>query len=122
MEFNENHALEILKRNYYPARIKEQGDLLIVVNRGLTQIQADFDDLLPADDEADSFDSDGDGESTDETPGTWDSGIDRTSGNAQRRTAFFDLVYISFEDVAGDGRKANGLVVTIQHEFGRSRI
>ena len=32
MEIAENLALELLKRNYYPARIKEQGDLLIVVN------------------------------------------------------------------------------------------
>ena len=94
MEIAENLALELLKRNYYPARIKEQGDLLIVVNRGVTQIQADFDELLPADDEADSFESDGDEESTDETPGSWDSGIDRTSGNAQRRTVFFELVCI----------------------------
>lgn len=60
MEIAENLAVELRKRNYYPARINEEGDLLIVVNRSMTQIQADFDELFPAADEEDGFESDGD--------------------------------------------------------------
>jgi len=71
IEIAENLAVELRKRNYYPARTKEEGDLLIVVNRGVTQIQADFEELFPTDDEEDSFESDEDEESTDETPGTY---------------------------------------------------
>jgi len=71
MEIAENLAVELRKRNYFPARSEDEGDLLIVVNRGVTQIQADFEDLFPADDEEDSLDSEGDEESTDETPGAY---------------------------------------------------
>ena len=71
MEIAENLAVELRKRNYYPARTKEEGDLLIVVNRGVTQIQADFEELFPTDDEEESLDSGEDEESTDETPGTY---------------------------------------------------
>lgn len=71
MEIAENLAVELRKRNYFPARSKDEGDLLIVVNRGVTQIQADFEDLFPTDDEEDSLDSEGDEESTDETPGAY---------------------------------------------------
>jgi len=71
IEIAENLAVELRKRNYYPARNKEEGDLLIVVNRGVTQIQADFEQLFPTDDEEDSFESDEDEQSTDETPGTY---------------------------------------------------
>jgi hypothetical protein len=69
MEIAENLAVELKKRNYYPARSKEEGDLLIVVNRGVTQIQAGFEELFPTDDEEDGPDSEGDEEYTDETPG-----------------------------------------------------
>ena len=62
--------MELRKRNYYPAGSKDEGDLLIVVNRGVTQIQADFEELFPTDDEEESLESEEDEKSTDETPGT----------------------------------------------------
>ena len=34
-------------RDYYETQAKEEGDLLIIENWGVTQIQADFDELFP---------------------------------------------------------------------------
>ncbi len=70
VEIAENLAVELRKRNYYPARSKEEGDLLIVVNRGVTQIQADFDELFPTDDEEEELESE-EGEEEDESPGSY---------------------------------------------------
>ncbi len=70
-EIAENLAVELRKRNYYPAGSKDEGDLLIVANRGVTQIQADFEDLFPTDDEEESLEPEEDEESTDENPGTY---------------------------------------------------
>ena len=36
-------------RDYYETEAKEEGDLLIIENWGVTQIQADFDELFPTD-------------------------------------------------------------------------
>ncbi len=51
IEVAENLALQLETRNYYPARTKDDGDLLIVVNWGVTEIQAEFDELFPTDEE-----------------------------------------------------------------------
>ncbi len=51
LEVAQNLAQQLRSRNYYPAQAKEEGDLLIIVNWGITQIQADFDELFPTDDE-----------------------------------------------------------------------
>lgn len=51
IEVAENLAEQLRSRDYYPAEAKEDGDLLIIVNWGVTQIQADFDELFPTDGE-----------------------------------------------------------------------
>lgn len=50
-EVAQNLAQQLRSRDYYPAQDKDAGDLLIIVNWGVTQIQADFDELFPTDDE-----------------------------------------------------------------------
>lgn len=51
IEMAENLAEQLKTRNYYSAKSKEDGDFLIVVNWGVTEIQADFDELFPTDEE-----------------------------------------------------------------------
>ena len=49
IEVAENLAEQLRSRDYYPTQAKEEVDLLIIVNWGVTQIQADFDELFPTD-------------------------------------------------------------------------
>ena len=58
----ENLAEQLRSRDHYPAQAKEEGDLLIIVNWGVTQIQADFDELFPTDVEEETG---GEGEASD---------------------------------------------------------
>ena len=75
IEVAEGLAQELKKRNFYPARSKEEGDLMIVVHRGMTRIEADWDELFPQDDdEDDSFSTEEEGEedlNELETPGEY---------------------------------------------------
>ncbi len=71
MDVAESLAAELRKRNYYPAQTQEGGDLLIVVHRGMTQIEADWDELFPQDDlDDDSFSDSEEEDGTEESPGT----------------------------------------------------
>jgi hypothetical protein len=49
IEVAENSAEQLRSRDCYPTQAKEEGDLLIIVNWGVTHIQADFDELFPTD-------------------------------------------------------------------------
>lgn len=60
MEVAQNLAQQLRSRDYYPAQAKEDGDLLIIVNWGVTEIQADFDELFPTDDEEAATEEDSD--------------------------------------------------------------
>jgi hypothetical protein len=44
-EMVEALAGEMRKRNYYPSRVPEHGDFLIIVHWGVTGIQESFDEL-----------------------------------------------------------------------------
>ncbi|MGK0237738.1 MAG: hypothetical protein ACI92G_001198 [Candidatus Pelagisphaera sp.] len=50
IEVAEGLARELETRNYYPAQAKEAGDFVIIVHRGITRIEADWDELFPVDD------------------------------------------------------------------------
>jgi hypothetical protein len=71
IEVAENLAEQLRFRDYYPAQAKEEGDLLIIVNWGVTQIQADFEELFPTDVE----------EETDEEGEASDSFLDGAPGS-----------------------------------------
>lgn len=71
MEVAQNLAQQLRSRDYYPAQAKEDGDLLIIVNWGVTQIQADFDELFPTDDEEAATEEDSESDSfLDGAPGS----------------------------------------------------
>jgi len=63
LEVAENLALQLRSRNYFLAQHKDAGDLLIIVNWGVTQIQADFEELFPTDEEEPSAEEDPEGDS-----------------------------------------------------------
>lgn len=50
IEVAEGLARELETRNYFPAQAKEEGDFVIIVHRGITRIEADWDELFPVDD------------------------------------------------------------------------
>lgn len=54
MEVAEGLAREMKKRNYHSARSVEEGDFLIIVHRGVTRIEADWEEMFPEDEEEDS--------------------------------------------------------------------
>jgi hypothetical protein len=54
IEVAEGLARELETRNYYPAQSKESGDFLLIVHRGITRIEADWDELFPVDDSEDA--------------------------------------------------------------------
>lgn len=46
LEVAEGLARELETRDYYPAQSKESGDYLLIVQRGITRIEADWDELF----------------------------------------------------------------------------
>ncbi len=71
IEVAQNLANQLRSRDYYPAQAKEDGDLLIIVNWGVTQIQADFDELFPTDGEEETGEEDEESDSfLDGAPGS----------------------------------------------------
>ncbi len=63
LEVAQNLALQLRSRNYFPAQQKEEGDLLIIVNWGVTQIQADFEELFPSEESESETEQDPEGDS-----------------------------------------------------------
>lgn len=53
MDVAKGLAIQMKKRNYYPARSPKEGDFMIIVHRGVTRIEADWDELFPADESED---------------------------------------------------------------------
>ena len=66
MEVAKGLAVQMKKRNFYPARSPKEGDFMIVVHRGVTRIEADWDELFPADDSEDEAALGGEEEEGDE--------------------------------------------------------
>jgi hypothetical protein len=72
---------QLRSRDYYETQAKEEGDLLIIENWGVTQIQADFDELFPTDVE----------EETGEEGEASDSLLDGVPGSALEEGEYFTL-------------------------------
>jgi len=71
IEVAEGLAQEMEKRNYYPAVSMEDGDFLIIVHRGVTRIEADWDELFPEDDEEEAAAEEEEGEEELTNPDTY---------------------------------------------------
>ncbi len=68
----ENLAEQLRSKGDFPTQAKEEGNLLIIVNWGVTHMQADFDKLFPTDiEEETSEEGDASSDSLlDEVPGS----------------------------------------------------
>ena len=71
IEVAEGLAQELKTRNYFSAQSKEEGDFLIIVHRGVTRIEADWDELFPVDDSEDTSEEESEEEEELTNPDTY---------------------------------------------------